>query len=266
MTTTTTTEWTLPLEQIFADAKERIDNPNFIMPSVEVWFEGEDSPAWKCLVLDMPDDVQHRDACLHAADVMAGASGADYVVLTFDTHASSHQLNPTTGKPWVKGEMQRMCDEEGYCDTGNIRDNLLIAIARRSDGKMLQHMIPYHFHGADESELMFWDETEISEWDEESQGELRGIVPDGMRAAITREPVSKTLERLSGTTVEEMDIPKARFHQIMAGVRILAGTSEAHGKPMMFVSAVRTDDDEEREILTRTMSEAGLENPLDHDE
>lgn len=264
MTTTTDahTEWQLPIEKLLGIHRERIDGHEDQVPAmVEAWFIGDHSPAWMTWVGDT-GDIPTRDAGLHAVDIMA-ACGADFIVFSFDTHMTSLPMNPKTNKPWGPGEMQAMCDEEGFCDTGQMRDNLVVAIVRRSDLKLYFHSIAYHFH---KGELQFFPETHMSEWEDEGEpghGKMTGTIPNRMREAMTRRTSTELLKRI-GISAEDLgfkpeDARIVRLHTILAGMRILNTLARAEGLPQMYACAIPTLSEEEALIVQETANRSGLE-------
>jgi hypothetical protein len=263
MTTATDTEWRFPIEAIMAKHKARIDgNEDFVPFILETWHIGEPIPSWTVWIGSVPEGVEQKHCAMYAADIMCRATGCDYLLFSFDTHMSSEPLNPTTGKPWGPGEMQRMCDAEGYCETGNIRDNLVVCVIRRSDGKLRFESIPYHFHkpnGVD-SEIMFWDNHLMTEWPEEiesadMQGQMMGMIPDKLRAAITAPLIRDLMKEKLGLDPEVFGLePSAeRLHTIMAGVRILATAAAQEKCETMFMSVLPANTEEEREILQHSV-------------
>lgn len=263
--TTETDEWQLPLDAIMEAHKQRIaGNEEHVPAMLEAWVEGEGS-IWTVWIGDTGNS-NPRDCGLYAARLMASLTNCDYLLFSFDTHMSQHQINPTTGKPWEPGEMQRMCDEEGYCDTGNIRDNLAVAIVRRSDAKIHFASIPYHFH---KGEVMYFDPgPPVSEWTDENAGVMQGRIPDGLREAMTEEPITNTLTKMGaydalGFTEEEAGL--ARIHQILAGIRIMGIVGKNTGADgPMFISAVPTTTEAERNALLASAEDSDIEvRPVD---
>lgn len=251
-TTTETDEWQLPIDAIIEQHKQRIaGNEEHVPAMVEAWVEGEGS-IWTVWIGDTGKS-NPRDCGLYAARLMASVTNCDYILFSFDTHMSQHQNNPTTGKPWAPGEMQRMCDEEGYCDTGNIRDNLAVAIVRRSDAKIYFASIPYHFH---KGEVMYFDPSPpMSEWDGLGEGGvMKGTIPDGLREAMTEPPLTEMLTQMGAYEAlgftDDAGAKLARLHQILAGIRIMGIVAKNTGADgPMFISAVPTTTDAEREAL-----------------
>jgi len=268
--TTETNEWQFPIEAVLEYHKARIaGNEDHVPAMVEAWVEGE-GPVWSAMVADVGESSP-RDCALFAASIMSRITGADYILFCVDTHMSHSQVNPTTGKPWAPGEMQRMCDEEGYCDTGNIRDNLMVAIVRRSDAKIYMTGIPYHFH---KGEVMYFDpQPPMDEWnDEGGVKQMGGTIPDTLRQVIQQPPLSEQLTQMGAYEAIGFDGPSniTRLHQILAGIRVMGKVAVDTGcEGPMFLHMIPTSTDEERQIMDdfskrddiTNLAEYGAEEP-----
>lgn len=261
--TDVTTDWELPIEQIMSSNRERIDNEDFVSAYVEVWRKGDPGPCWTVFIGETGDYME-RDVGLHALKVMSAFADCDYLLFSFDTHATSLLLNPNTGEKWKQGEMQAMCDQQGFCETGQMRDNLVVAIVRKSDQKIRYEGIPYHFH---KGELMIYDDgTVINEWEENSGVvSMLGTVPEGMRYAASIGPVSDLMKE-AGLNIDDFGLTPeaARQHQIMAGVQTLARMGLEMGHPMMFMSALPVFNDEMAEIIDKSAERSGLDAKAMH--
>lgn len=248
----TTTDWIFPFDAVIEHHRTRIpDHEDQVPGVVEVWRAGDTYPVWSVLIGNS-GDIPPRDAALFAARVMTTMTGADYTVLSVDTHVTALTTNPNTGEPWKAGEMQAMCDQDGFCETGQMQDNLLILAARR-DGKLRMQGIPYHFH---KGEVMYYDLTPpLDEWEESSAGEMRGRIPETMRAIMAMPPISERLNELGA--YEEFELPddEAAIHQIMAGVRVMSEAARNNGTPGMYAHAIPTTSPEMAAIVERSTRE-----------
>lgn len=264
-----TDEWSLPIASMMEVHKSRIEgHEDFVPFMLEAWHIGEYYPSWSCWI-GATGDIPQRDVGLHAAQIMASSTGCDYLLFSFDTHMSSKQNNPVTGEPWKAGEMQNLCDEQGYCDTGNIRDNLVVCIIRRSDLKLRFESIPYHFHkpnGVD-SEIMFWDNHLMSEWDEDQAenpipGQMSGRIPSALREAMSAPLIRDRMKEVFGLTPEQFglgDDPHVlRLHTILAGVRIMSETAIMEGCPDMFMNVIPAENEEQTDIIKRSAEMSGI--------
>ena len=85
----------------------------------------------------------NRDDALHAARLAAVGFGCDVLSFTADGwQAADPARNPTTGKPWGPGEMQRAAEEEGALEAGWITEALTVNVVNRA-GDVLGAALPY---------------------------------------------------------------------------------------------------------------------------
>lgn len=233
--TADTTEWAFPFQEVLDHHRTRIDGNEDMVPlTVEGWFEGGASSQWMVSTVGSGTEIHTRDAGLHALRLMTAASGCDYTVLAFDSHATSLRNNPTTGKPWSPGEMQAMCDEQGFCETGQMVDVLQVAVVRRSDRKIRMTGIPYHFH---KGELIFYDAmpggvpTEFNEWSTDAghYEQMGGLIPDALREAMA----SPTLRSYTRPGASDEAGP-GRMNDILTGLALLGKNAEELGEPDLY--------------------------------
>lgn len=250
----------IPLDKILAIQRERIEgHEDFVPATVEAWHlddqGNEATPSW---VVVVTNNGEHhpRDCALTAARVMARTVEPDYLVFSVDTHMTSLLDNPKTGQPWGPGEMQAMCDEEGFCETGQMCDNLAVAIIRRTDQKIAMHSIPYHFH---KGTVMYYDTDVISEWDENFPRHLQGRIPDSLRESMSADERSADLREKLAVVAGAVDLETSalRIYLISAGLRLLSEAAHNGGADDMFLSVVCTHTDEEAEALAEIARELG---------
>lgn len=267
MTTTENTEtntWQLPIEEMMQKHRDRIAGNEDMVPAlVEAWHIGEPMPSWTVWIHQTNDEIGPRDAGLHAATIMASTTGCDYIMFSYDTHVTSLRNNPKTGEPWKRGEMQAMCDEEGFCETGQMTDNLVMTLVDRA-GHLYFAGIPYHFH---KGEVMFYEEKPPLDELTTDGTEMSGIIPDGLREAMSgptlwdmlkkQSPKGKSVPEILGFKPEEAGL--VRLHQILAGVRILNEAAKNSNLPRMYMSMVPTRSDEEVEIVKHSAERSGLD-------
>lgn len=253
--TSTTTEWALPVDAIVARHRARIeDHDSYIPFVVEAWIEGVDVP---CLTTTVPEGdftVEARDAMLHAARVMGLITGADYLVACFDSHASKSMINPVTGREWGPHEMQNLCDQQGFCETGLIRDELVVAIVRRSDAKIRMQTLPYHFH---KGKLIEYDDGNLlDEWNPPEGGFFGqgGIVSDGLRIAVADRP-DEVFDDLARTTGLHDDPAAMRLHMSMAAIKLLQRAAGELGEVGLYLHAIPAQSKYERQVLRRAQEE-----------
>lgn len=255
--TGTQAEWVLPFEKLVEHHRGRIDGHEDLVPLVvEGWYEGADAPQWQVTTVGSGPDITTRDAGLHAATLLASITGCDYIVLSFDTHATSLQHNPKTGKPWGPGEMQAMCDEEGFCETGQMVDVLQVAVVRRSDAKIRMKGIPYHFH---QGNLIFYDAMPdgipmgFDEWEHGDTQTTGGVMPDALRAAMRAPTVN---------SYRTQHTPLDRIDDIMLGITMLYRSADVMGHPDMYAAMFFAQTEAEKALLDEfnKLAEEAAEN------
>lgn len=253
-------DWTIPWEAIVERHRARIeDHDSYIPFFVEAWSIGEDTPRVITVIPEAAWPVAPRDAMLYAADVMALCLGADYIVCVYDTHISKSMINPVTGKKWGPGEMQNLCDEQGFCDTGIIRDELVVTAIRRSNRKIRLESLPYHFH---RGELMeFPDRNIVNEWDRtrsDAEGtHSGGLIPDRLRAAMNRDPgalMNLLKQDWIGRPLTDELVLALRIEACIRRLQDVAATEAAIGLYTHLVMAITR---EERRVLRELQERYG---------
>jgi hypothetical protein len=85
----------------------------------------------------------NRDDALYAARLAAVGFGCDILSFTVEGwQAADPERNPTTGKLWGPGEMQRAVEEEGALEAGWITEALTTNVVNRA-GDVLGAVLPY---------------------------------------------------------------------------------------------------------------------------
>lgn len=85
----------------------------------------------------------NRDDALHATRLAAIGFGCDVLSVTTEGWVPANsKRNPTTGKPWGPGEMQRAVEEEGALEAGWITEALTTNVVNRA-GDVLGALLPY---------------------------------------------------------------------------------------------------------------------------
>ena len=95
----------------------------------------------EAVVLLSPAQV-NRDDALNAARLAAVWFSCDIVACSTDSWQSGTDHNPTTGKPWMHGEMQRAAEEDGALEAGWVTQALTTWVINRS-GDMRGACLPY---------------------------------------------------------------------------------------------------------------------------
>lgn len=206
---------------------------------VEVWRDGK--PVFAIIT-----NVD-RDEVLGAINFIVPAVEADRVIVAMDAHLSHQQENPTTGKPWQPGEMQKACHEDKLCSTDVITDCLIISDARR-DGTYRMHALMYHIDEAakeagDQPVAVHWQETEDA-FTEDAETALDGLVPEVIRDSFKKEMGTEIPEDI--LEVENLLTPiqrQAAKDAAAAGRLVMAGIGVA----------LMGDDDEWFEIVSNLL-------------
>lgn len=139
---------------------------------------------------------------------------ADEIVVSMDTHISSELINPKTGKPWVPGEMQNLCNDEGACDTGLITD----AISTFRLGKDVPSaMLSRKYHVNHATREVHWVDPWDAVLEDDGDTKLTGFVLDSMKAAWdSDQPSFPLLPPAPGMTEQE-----AQVHRNCVGLRFM---------------------------------------------
>lgn len=148
-------------------------HPHFDIPPYLVGFRGPDGRAG--LLIEVVCGEVDREQGLDAVFSLA-AMECVAVAATYDAHVTTVMINPRTGKPWERDEMQGLCDGEGACDTGLLTD-CLTTTAVFADGEVAGFNHSYHFHEA-KREVGWVDEGKGLGSD---GGVLQGYIVDNMR-------------------------------------------------------------------------------------
>jgi hypothetical protein len=152
---------------------------------------------------------------------------ADAVGLVVDSHATSVRVNPTTGKPWGatrESEMQDLCNELGYCETGLITDTIYIARFERA-GHTYWCSLPYHVHHSTEEaagEVIWVKHSEVGGYGVAEPGHrskrLEGLIPDTLRDAFAA-PICLSTEHVAKVASESnITLEESRHYADMAAV------------------------------------------------
>jgi hypothetical protein len=123
-----------------------------------------------------------RDEGLNIVSLGTPGFGATEIGFTVDAHYTRSPFNPLTGEAWGEGEMQELCDHHSGCEIGVTTDCLMVMVFGR-DGKTSWANLPYHIDK--KSGTVHWLPTE--EYPDDI--EVRGLVPDTIRAALAIPPV-----------------------------------------------------------------------------
>ena len=167
---------------------------------------------------------------LHAADILKSGLQPDAICMFMDAHMASGEdaVKKYAGKP---GSMQKACDEEGLCATGEIVDCLICHRIDKS-GKFTMATIPYSYHGKDGPPFKWLDLDDrfksaakpVTESDITGEKfEAKGLIPDTMREIMASDklkdmmPFLKKRASMDGFSEERM-----QFHVARSIMRILS--------------------------------------------
>lgn len=187
---------------------------------VEVWRDGE-----PIVFIVTPID---RDKALDAAHFAVRGFRADRIIVSLDSHYTTQANNPSTGKPWGPGEMQKACDEDGACSLGIITDALVINTVTKDS--LTMYTLPYHVDK--DAKQVHWQRNE----DTDSEGAtLEGLVPDVLRAAFQGRPLID--EFIEDTGIDPIGMePDPKKRQIAEDAAIIFRLA-AEGYGVMFANS-----------------------------
>jgi hypothetical protein len=130
-------------------------------------------------------------------------------------------------KKYPPGSMQKACDEQGACETGEITDCLVChRINRKGDVEMV--VLPYAYHGKEGKPFQWIDPDKEQNIFSVKAGDenkvLEGLIPNTLRDIMTKGTNIQAIPELK-KLAESLDISteRARFHTARAVMYILAG-------------------------------------------
>lgn len=149
----------------------------------------------KCVAVVMAPQVDKR-AGLHAATLCRIGLKAAAITLALDAHIkeqkvpegmSPEQAKEEFAKTYKNGDFQRMCDEEGACERGDISDVLLCHRVDES-GKNTCWTMPYSYHGKGGPEFRWMeDHFAANKVMGEGDGEvMEGFIPSSLKEIMAQ--------------------------------------------------------------------------------
>ncbi len=139
--------------------------------------------------LAMAPKIQ-KELGLYAAAILKSAFDPDAIMLVTDAHVALSKKSDTVAdfqKRYPRGTMQKMCDEQGACETGEITDCLTCnRIFRNGVQEMV--VLPYSYHG--KGTTFKWlptDDDMLSMTTAGGTGRLGGDIPDTLTEIMTKE-------------------------------------------------------------------------------
>lgn len=199
-----------------------------------------------------------RDEGLQAAQLAVPGFAADEITIALDAHGAGQAWMDRMGRHPDPGELQHVCDNEGFCELGLTTDTIY-TIRMCRDGTLDVVDSPYHVNKT--AKQVHWQEQRFMP---SVQDNFVGIVPDGLKAcfeiplasdALTREAEKRGMERrdlvaLFDPSLVEATDEEIRFHEDMAILQIMARAG--------FMVMWATRSKEEEEIVGNSMRAAGL--------
>ncbi len=186
-----------------------------------------------CAIVIAPQIDKHLG--LKAAAMCQAGFDPDALTMVMDAHITQAQkkegqtieeAEEEFRKKFPPGSMQRMCDEEGACETGLITDCLICHRITR-DGKISMVTLPYSYHGKGGPPFKWLDQDpkfgKLSE-SENPEAEVRGMIPDALRGIMKQPsfldqiPKIKEIQDSFGDFSEE----RCRFHTARAMMSMLS--------------------------------------------
>jgi arginine repressor len=171
-----------------------------------------------------------KHAGLHAAALARMGFDADALSIIMDAHTASvkakegatmEEAEAEFRKQYPPGSMQKMCDEEGACERGDIVDVLLCQRIDR-DGNFKMFLLPYSYHGKGGPEFKWLDKHPAVEGfdpDAIDNTKCKGFIPEALREIIAQkqfldqEKIGELLKELG----DGMDVPRNAASTTSAG-------------------------------------------------
>ncbi len=167
-----------------------------------------------------------KEAGLHAAAVARVALSSDTVTVAFDAHMYRMKAGETEEdyrKRFPPGSMQKMCDEEGACERGELVD--VLSVQRYTPTGTLSASLTYDYHGKAAGQPFKWLEEQFAvSTGEENEDKLGGFIHKNMLKIMEEEkfegsPLIQAAARITG--VDPTNTEKLFFHSARAGMHTL---------------------------------------------
>ncbi len=107
-----------------------------------------------------------------------------------------HLINPTTGRKWGRGEMEKVAREHDGVAKGWVHEILCCNAFNRA-GDVASVVMPYQRAGIKRDRVVW---TEIREW-----GESTGYIRDSLVGIMNTPSTTTLLQRFSGMSVQELE-------------------------------------------------------------
>lgn len=240
-----TTRWKHIRQECLADVDER-GGISDMTPMIEGYRDGE--------MIAMVQPLQiNRDDALSALPLLVGGLALDAVVLCLDSHYTTSPTNPTTGKPWGPGEMQKACDEDGLCSTQIITDCLMV-IEQHRDGYHRQVALPYHEDK--DAKQVHWHDTESIFDSEDSEGNVQGRIVDALNHAFGLQPMTLEFIRREDPVMYDAFVGLSDFAKRIHLDCVVAKELLATGR---YGAMLNGTNEEGTEIIRQSFSRGGFD-------
>lgn len=172
-----------------------------------------------------------KHAGLHAAHLARMGFDADALSIIMDAHATVGHAKPGQSeeereeefrKKYPPGSMQKMCDDEGACERGEIVDILLCQRIDR-DGNFRMFTLPYSYHGKGGPEFK-WLESDALHGFGEEKTKFTGFIPDSLKKIMAEKQIldHEDFSHLRGVGLKmELDSERQQYHASRSVLKIL---------------------------------------------
>jgi hypothetical protein len=147
--------------------------------------------------------------------------GADEIIAVFDAHV--RVVEKKFLEDYEYGDMQKACDEEGACETGQISDCLSCHLINdQLEGEV--QMMPYFYHGKGGVPFEWRDHKGVGEKPQKPDDEgvrFEGIIPDSLKQIMSATP--RVAEMNLQKVADAIGLPPDRqqFHTDRAVFRLM---------------------------------------------
>lgn len=204
---------------IAVESMERGDLP----PTVVVERDGELCAIVIASQIDKEKGIQAAVLCQTGFD-------PDALIMIMDAHVHTaqkvegqtvEQAREEMAKKFPPGSMQKMCDEEGACETGLITDCLICHRIDRN-GSIDLVTLPYSYHGKNGPPFVWLDQDpKYKEMTALKDDQITGYIPNSLREIMKQPSLFENEEFLKMSNAFEFTPERRRFHTARAIMSIL---------------------------------------------
>lgn len=194
-----------------------------ILPTVICERDGQDQ-----VIVVAPD--MDKNLALHAANMLKFGMDPDSMIFMFDAHVAQgkrkegqtqEEAESEFAKKYPPGSMQKMCDESGACETGEITDCIIVHRVDRA-GKISMATLPYSYHGKGGPPFKWLDDFDFARGDEaDGEVQMTGYIPDAIRQIISQPEAPELTALKALQDAKDFTEERCRFHSARAVMHVL---------------------------------------------